>query len=581
MGLSNDQIKEIVKSQLHQQEIQKGISHQQRLKFHSETILDTSDFQEAYNNFTSWVGNKTPELLPHDKFMRFLQLLQPPLPTVELTESIYSRLFRVFFSQDNFSHYEFSSPELAQDWNDYRDDSFWATKGFQAMQTAIDSVWVVDFPEVQLSSRPEPFSRLINISDIIDISNNEDNDCEYVIYQMGNKIVAYDDELIRVYEEIVPDESRNYKEISDNKPRNILSTPDILDPYIEIPHGLGYTPARMFWSQRLESQNFINKESPITKELSDLDWLLFHMTSKKYMDISNSYPILMMYESDNNYEDPDITDNKDRPDEAKRPAGNKLMGPGTVGTVPVPKGVDDIDLMRNPITLISPDVKTLKWHVDEEKRLKDTIFKSVVGTDTEVRNAAAKNEMQIEASFESQKSVLLRIKHNFEIIHKFADKTMARLRYGDQFIDCKIDYGSEFFLKTVEDLHNDRKTAREAGAGEEIIANISDKILNTEYKEDHISRKRAEIIRDLNPLPEKDIEETIKIFEKGGIDKINFIIKCSLINFVRKFERENISLVEFAKDIDYAKKIDIINEKFKEYAAISSSQSEQGSGDTD
>jgi len=555
MGLSNDQIKEIIKSQPHQREIAKGIRHQQRLIFHSETILDTSDFREAYNEFTRWVGSDTPELLPYDKFKRFLHLLRPPLPTIELTESIYSRLFKVFFSQDNFFHYEFSSPELAQDWNDFRDDSFWQTKGFQAMQTAIDSVWVVDFPEVQLSSRPEPFSRLINIENVIDIRNNENNDCEYLIYKMGNKIVAYDNEFIRVYEEM-----------TDNKPRSILYTPNITDPFIEIPHGLGYTPARMFWSENLESKNFINKESPITKELSDLDWLLFHMISKKYMDICNAYPILVKYEDGEDYEDTDITDNRDRSEGTKRPAGNKMLGPGSYAEVPIPKGVDDIDLMRNPIRLVSPEVETLDWHVTEEKRLKDTIFKSVVGTDTEVRNAAAKNEMQMEASFESQKSVLLRIKRNFEIINKFADETIARLRYGDQFVGCKIDYGSEFFLKSVEDLHEDRKTARESGAGEAIIMNITDKILNTEYKEDHISRRKAEIIRDLDPLPEKDLEETIKIFEKGGINKINFIIKSSLINFVRRFERENISLVEFAKDIDYAKKINIINNKFKDYA---------------
>jgi len=506
------------------------------------------------------VGNEKPEILPQDKFARFKQFLRPPIPTIELTESIYSRLFRIFFSQDNFFNYEFSSPELALDWEDYRDDSFWRTKGFHAMRTAIDSVWVVDLPEEQRTPRPAPFGRLINIEDIVDISNDDDNVCEYVIYRMGEKVVAYDDELIRVYD-ILESGKTNYA--SKIRSRGV----DINIPVKEIPHGLGYTPAQMFWSEQLHTNNYINKEAPLTKELSDLDWLLFHMTSKKHMELSNSYPILVKYEDNDDYEDPDRTVNKDRPDEAKRPLGNKMIGAGGYAEVPLPRGNDEFDPMKNPIKFITPPVEALKWHVKEGDRLKDTIFKSVVGTDTEVRNDSAKNEMQVEMSFESQKSVLIRIKKNFEIINTFADNTIARLRYGDQFINSTIDYGNEFFLKSVKDLHEDRMKAREGGAGEMVIANISDKILNTEYKEDHESRQRAEIVRDLDPLPEKDLDETIKIFENRGIDKINFIIKTNLVNFVRRFERENISLVKFAKNIDYAKKITLINEKFKDYAS--------------
>jgi len=435
------------------------------------------------------------------------------------------------------------------------------------MQSAIDSVWFVDFPEVQQSTMPEPFNKLINIKDVVDIKNDEFNNCQYLIYASGKWVVAYDAELIRVYE--------NRAFITDirDKLKTTISGFDIGSPIKEIPHGLGYTPARMFWSNPLDSQNFINKEAPITKVLSDLDWLLFHMVSKKYMDVSNAYPILAAYESDDDSGDPDRTENKDRTDGGKRPSGNKMIGPGSYVELPAPVDGNDSDLMRSdPIRMISPDTDTLDWHVKEEIRLKDTIFKSVVGTDTGQRNDAAKNEMQIESAFESQKSVLFNVKRNFEIINKFADVTIAKLRYGEGFVGCTIDYGTEFFLKTVEDLHNDLKKAKETGAGEAIISNISDKILNTEYKEDRQSRIRAEIIRDIDPLPERDLEEAIKIFEKGAIDKINFVIKSNLLNFVRRFERENITLSEFAKNIDYAKKISLITEKFKEYA----NESQQG-----
>ncbi|GAH10028.1 unnamed protein product, partial [marine sediment metagenome] len=96
-----------------------------------------------------------------------------------------------------------------------------------------------------------------------------------------------------------------------------------------------------------------------------------------------------------------------RTDKGKKPDGNKLTGAGTILKVPIPRE-GEIDLMRDPAKMISPDVKTLKWHVDEETRLTNKIYRSIVGADVEIKNEAAKNEKQVDAAFESQLSVLFR-----------------------------------------------------------------------------------------------------------------------------------------------------------------------------
>ncbi|GAG96298.1 unnamed protein product, partial [marine sediment metagenome] len=106
MGLSNDQIQEKVKSRPSFEDIQRGIRHQKRLRFHSDIVLSKYDYQEAYDDFIRWVGRDKPELLPKDKFDRFCSLLRMPLPTIELTKSIYARLHKVFSSQDAFFNYD-------------------------------------------------------------------------------------------------------------------------------------------------------------------------------------------------------------------------------------------------------------------------------------------------------------------------------------------------------------------------------------------------------------------------------------------------------------------------------------------
>ena len=547
MPLSKEQIQQIVTERPNEKELQAGKSHQDRLKFHTETILNKLELSDYYLDFKNWLGapgDNEPELLAKDKYDRLISLIRAPIQTIELTESIYSRLFRIFYSQDSYFNYRFTDDSLEADWAEYRDDKFWRVKGFKAMQTAIDSVWIAAVPAEQATAFPEPENKLINIENVLAIENDQYNNCIFVIFKLGRWVYVYDNTSFRVWGS---------------------SGNELLGEAIEAFHDLGYCPARMFWSERLISSNTINKEAPVTKELTDLDWLLWHQTSKRYLDLANAYPTVISYELDGDYQDDDITANEQRVGN-KKPKGNRLMGPGTLLEVPMPRGTDEADPMRNPMQIINPDVATLEWHVQEETRLTDKIFKSVVGTDQEVKNDTAKNELQIQGSYESQTSVLLRVKQNFEIINKFADSTLARLRYGERFVGCEIDYGTNFFLKGVDDLQAELKEAKESGASEVIIDSIGENILNTRYRDDKQNRERADIISELNPLPGKTMEESIEILQNGGIDKLNFIIKSNLINFVRRFERENTDIVNFGSLTNYNRKIEQINAEFIKYA---------------
>lgn len=53
----------------------------------------------------------------------------------------------------------------------------------------------------------------------------------------------------------------------------------------------------------------------------------------------------------------------------------------------------------------------------------------------------------------------------------------------------------------------------------------------------------------------------------GGITRVDFIIKSHLMNFVRRFEREQqVPLVDFASKRSYDLKISSILDEFKKYA---------------
>jgi hypothetical protein len=545
MGLTNAEVQKLVKEKPRRKAIETGKGHQNRLKFHTETAVSKASLSPYYDEFVHWIGSENPVLLPKDKIDRFIQLLTVPLGTIELTEDIFTNINKIFSAQDRLLKYSFNDSALEDDWNAYRDEMFWKTHGFQAMMNEIDSVWVVDLPSKQNTPRPQPKDRLINIRDIIDIDCDSDNVCKHVIFQIGDLGYCYDDEKFMVY--------------------GVEKNEFTKTPLIERAHNLGYTPARMFWTDKLQSGNNINKRAPLTNSLSDLDWYLTHLVFKKYMDIANSFPIVAAYRQQDDFQGG--PDQDGTVSEGKKPKmGGNLMGPGTILTVDPPLSGEP-DAMSNPIKLINPDISTLEFHVTESDRLRQRIFQSIVGSGGEPKNDVAKNEKQVMSSFETQTAALRRVAHNFEQIHKFADKCKIDIMYGPNAIeDITVSYGQKFFLKTVSDLTVELSESKKNGSHSSVVDSIIDEINETKFKDDTRGMSRMKIIRDLDPLPEKTIDEAILIYDKGGLSTRDFVIKSYLMNFIRRFEREQAPLVDFASKRSYDIKISSIFDELKKYA---------------
>ena len=538
MALSLEQIKSLVETRPKKNDLNRAIIHQDRLRFHTETQILKNELSPYLRTFEDWICAKQPELLPADKVARFKQLMTCPLPTVQLTESIALAWSRVFEGQDAFNRYDFQNPNNLADWQEYQDTEFWKTDGFQAMINAIDSVWVVDLPAEQKGEKPEPKNMLIDISNVIDLSVKRSGECNYVIFSINEKLFVYDDELIAVYQ---------YK---DKRVGSLIN---------EFRHELGYCPARMFWSELLNKKNYINHKAPLTNVLSELDWKLVHSIFKKEMDMGNSYPITVSYPFADDSGDFTREQNKGRGADKQKTLGGALMGPGTFWTVPIPQEGQP-DLMSNPIKHISPDIESLEFHVKEEERLNDYIFKTAVGVDGEQSNDQAKNEKQVLASFESQSIILQRIATNLEKIQAFAEMVLIAIRYGED-VTPSIDYGSKFFLKTAEDL----SLEREAIKGDDVMFDsLSQDIIETRFRNDSGGKLRAKVIGDLDPLPGRTIEETIKLKDAGGIDEKGFMIKVNLMSFVRRFESEQIPLAPFVQG-KYWDRIKKIREEFYKY----------------
>ena len=568
MGLSIDEIRKRITEPRKRATISRAVYHQNRINFHAQTRITSFDICQPVTDFLAFVGN----LLPADKFKMFKTLFRYPVTTNGVTGICFDKLSRIFDGRNPAFNYQFMNSEQRDDWEYYRQDvlhepEVWSNKGWEYFQTEINSVLIVDMPTEQApgDKYPAPYFYWLPIASVIDYRADPTTGLmDWIIFRQDNKRIAViDNEQYRIFREA---KGGNIGEL-----------------LVESPHDLGYCPARFFWTEPLSLKEPDIKQSPLTKQLEALDWFLFYHISKRHLDLYGSYPIYSGYEQScdfSNAENGDYCDGgflKDKQGFYRLDAAGLLLrcpkcgesrinGVGSFVEIPIPDGDKQPDL-RNPVQMLTVDRQSLDYNVEEEERLKNNIITSVVGTNEEVTTRDALNEQQVLANFESQSTILNRIKKGFEAAQQFVDETVCRLRYGSLFVSAKVNYGTEFYLSNATELRERYKVAKESGVSEAELDAMQNQILETEYRNNPTQLQRMLILSELEPYRHLTRNEVLDLYGRQIIDETDMRIKLNFANFVRRFEREYLNILEFGYNMPYNSKIKFIINKFKEYAS--------------
>ena len=270
MGLSIDEIRKRITEPRKRATISRAVYHQNRINFHAQTRITSFDICQPVTDFLAFVGN----LLPADKFKMFKTLFRYPVTTNGVTGICFDKLSRIFDGRNPAFNYQFMNSEQRDDWEYYRQDvlhepEVWSNKGWEYFQTEINSVLIVDMPTEQApgDKYPAPYFYWLPIASVIDYRANPTTGLmDWIIFRQDNKRIAViDNEQYRIFREA---KGGNIGEL-----------------LVESPHDLGYCPARFFWTEPLSLKEPDIKQSPLTKQLEELDWFLFYPTSKRHLEL--------------------------------------------------------------------------------------------------------------------------------------------------------------------------------------------------------------------------------------------------------------------------------------------------------
>lgn len=513
----------------------------------------------AHSEFLSWVQSF---VIP-EKFKTFQKLYRAPVDTIPLTEEALSQLRKIFHGRDKNIRFEFTSPDLSMEWEDFmqKQSSFWQTQGFEQMANSINSVMAIDLPVEQLTDKPEPYITFFDVSQVQDFKLLDESRFEWVmIRQSAEKLLVYDDGFYWVIN------WAGGKEIAIE---------------VQNEHDLGYCPARFFWTDPISYKEPAVKRSPLTNWLSKLDWFLLWATCKKHSDLYAPFPIHTVFKESCTYSDDEgnycnqgYMQSPDRSpvmlaSNTRKPcpscSADALSFPGTKIVVdrhdpekPIPES----------IKITGPDVGSLEHILNQESLLKKEIFSGITGNSISLVQDQAINERQVKSLFEDRLQVLLNLKVNFETAQLFAEETQARLRYGDRFVGGHVSYGSEFYLFTADELFEMYSEARKNKMDHILLDDLYSQYIETRFKESPTQLQRQRVLANLDPFRHMTDEQLDSIFGNGIVDATTYFLKKNFSSLIRRFERENGDIVEFGQGIDFNKKVQRIYDALIGYIVI-------------
>jgi hypothetical protein len=241
-----------------------------------------------------------------------------------------------------------------------------------------------------------------------------------------------------------------------------------------------------------------------------------------------------------------------------------MIGPGSIIEVPAPITPDEVDNWQS-IERVGADVATLEFNAKETNVQKISIASSLIGFVEGALSNEAINREQVSALLEKKKSILLNLAQNFEKTHKFILDTYARLMFQDSFKGSIVRYGSEFFLKSAEDMQKAYLTAKKEGASEYELDEMQKQADRKSNENNAMQLQRIEILRNLEPFIHRDSKEVQDMYSAGLATNEEARLKLNFSAYIERFERENGNIVKFAELATFQQKINRINEILESY----------------
>jgi len=565
MILNETTAKEAITSPKSKKEIQSVKRQESQLRVCTEEMsLDELQKEDYWTDLLTKMKERSEK-----KFDRVIKFARYPLPVVQLCDSVLSDYFRVFEGKNRFFNVEGDrDTKKLEEWIVQNKPVKWIEKkAKQVFKNKPNSFVVIDGDE-----NGNPYLVYVDSNRLIDaVLKDSEGHCEYISFIHSQKVDENNPNVITTFFSVYDDV--NYWVFSKN------SQTDVLTKVSQVPHGIGYCPAKSFIKTASNQKNWFKRRIAFSSALSKLeDWTIFDIF-RNYVDHYAPFPVTESPK--NKCPNPECNDGKVSREEVINPQtdetrtiwsdcqacggtdGGQHIYPGTHIGIKV-QSDKSLENGAGLFKMIFPDVDKLKYVPEKLDDIEIEVRYKTVGINNLLSNEAV-NELQTKGSFASMESVLLRTKAEMDDLYKWIIETVAKHIYTGIEIDVDADFGTEFYLVSEDDLQKRYDNAKKIGLPMEELLMIYTQLVETKYKGNELKIERQKMLLELDPLPLFSNIEAVELNGKGFLSDFDLIQKINFLNFITKFENENMPITQFGSNLEHGEVIDIIKQQLNIY----------------
>lgn len=523
------------------------------------------------SHLLAFLADNKPELASPEAFATLEKV------AYAATKPIYGQLSnltdKVFTAQGRNFYFDFSRPELAEDFDAYLKDKRKTGQPFfgtfrrswsRASRVGFQGVFLEDLP-AEPTQQPEPFTRYIPSNEIWDIRLTDDRIEYLILWQQGEaetKFFCFDDQ--RCHKVLLRQGTYSYllEEVST--------------------HGLGYVPACPVTTRQPDPLRPVQRTSALADSLEVAHIYLRDANQHEMMKAYHSYAKMWSYGVDCDYQAPAGYLGSEYPQLCN--AGRLFGSDGTLHNCPrcngqgkyIPVGPDKVYMVKaantaagdvsivdpGPAGYITPELDSAEYIGAQLILNEAKIEKAVLGKsgllDQQKQDTLGGKILDWGPAYDRFADIAM----DAEACLTFLLETKARYRYGDAFRDSAVTLGRKWQVKSVNDLEAEYAAAKEAGLDDALLYSYLEEIIYTKYAGDPMELERNLLKLELTPFPTQTVDEA-KLNAVVGRDDL--LLKTYINDFFNRFERENGSILDFASLLSHSEKVNRIQATFTTY----------------
>ncbi len=477
-------------------------------------------------------------------------------PTVELCETIFSRLFNVFDSQNSNLNI---SLKTESDKKDYKSEVQWIydyfkNEGWKKYQTKFNSFRGIDLKDGK--------QYIINIEpQFVYYTKSEcKKQLQEIIFSFDNKTYFYyTDKFYSKYEKT---EQGEY--ILIGKEEN---------------HKIERCPINYFYNDFYNNDSEIYRKnviSSISNKLFDytvsaVELLMNELAMLNYTKVVPSLPCgyetgeeickggrLFYTQADQKQGDtPVMRDNGNTQKLCPVCGFNRIIGSGTTITVDyeaiAEKGISIGDLVQ----YFTPSVEVAEYHKENLKQLKNDLIETSVGEfKTETREA--RNETDIKSGYENATKLLTAFGEIYSFPISDTMDISLRFNHSADYGFVYLYMGNRFYLHTKSELLEQKELTTNPIERQD----VQQQIIHVEYKHDADKLRRMEILYQILPYAGETDTYFLELVKLGKVSDFDIELRTNIYYYISLYENTKHMAVQ-ALDYNLIKKYitDLVNEK--------------------